>query len=273
MAIPVDSSQNAATPLPVWLLSAAEVCERALRKVGAFSINDEAADPDELDETLRWLDMIVAEITGTRRCYWLTPATVTFDWPNDGESSVVLADAMGADYPPTGILFPVRAWRIATTYDADTGIITNTTRNELELCRRSKYMEHSSIETWGDPDLLYIDRLNENQRAYTWPAWQAVTPPPDNPWRIAIDFQTYSRSVLGEQGGEQSGDVPHGFDQTWQLWMVTRLAAEIGDGPVKRLESSTIRDWRTLAQGYLSDLLYANKEKTNRRPVTRRYGG
>lgn len=259
MAIPVDSSQNAATPLPVWLLSAAEVCERALRKVGAFSINDEAADPDELDEALRWLDMIVAEITGTRRCYWLTPATVTFDWPA-AEESVVLADQMGADYPPTGILFPVRAWSVNVT--------SGLREAEIELCRRKTYEAKSDLTTAGSPEILFIDRLVENQRAYVWPV-----PSTDDLYQIALEFQTYSRSVLGEQGGEQAGDVPTGFDQTWQLWMVTRLAAEIGDGPVKRLESSTIRDWRALSDGYLSALLYHNREKNNRPFQTRRYGG
>ena len=260
MSIILDSSQNAATPLPVALLSAAEACERALRKIGAFSINDEAADNDEMEEALKWLDLIVAEVTGTRRCYWLTPATVTFDWPN-GESSVVLADAMGSGYPPTGILFPVRAWLV----DYETG----DRQTEIELCRRRKYEELSISTTAGSPEVLYIDRLIENQMAY-------VSPVPDNAdnlWKIALEFQTYSRSVLGEQGGEQAGDVPTGFDQTWQLWMVTRLSAEIGDGPVKRLESSTIRDWRALAEGYLSALLYHNREKNNRPFQTRRYGG
>ncbi|MFH1603694.1 MAG: hypothetical protein ABIH03_07285 [Pseudomonadota bacterium] len=260
MAIILDSAQYDPTPLPVRKLSAIEACERALRKIGAYAINDEAADPDEIEETLYWLDLIVAEVTGTRRCYWLTPATVTFDWP-DGESSVVLADQMGADYPPTGILFPVRAWLV----DYETG----DRQSEIELCRRRKYEELSISTTAGSPEVLYIDRLVENQKAY-------VSPVPDNAdnlWKIALEFQAYSRSVLGEQGGDQAGDVPTGFDQTWQLWMVTRLAAEIGDGPVKRLEASTIRDWRALSAGYLSDLLYTNREKNNRPYQTKRYGG
>lgn len=258
MAIILDSSQNAATPLPVALLSAAEACERALRKVRAFAINDDAADPVEMEETLSWFDMIISHLTGTRRCYWLTPGTVTFDWP-DGESSVVLADEMGADYPPTGILFPIRAWLV----DQETG----ERQREIELCRRAKYEELSISPSAGSPEVLYIDRLVENQMAY-------VNPVPDNAdnlWSIALEFQTYSRSVVGEQGGEQSGNVPHGFDQTWQLYLVTRLAAEIGDGPVLQLGALIIRDWRTLAAGYLSDLVgYTNREKNNRPYSSRR---
>ena len=259
MTIIVNSSQNAATPLAVATFSAAEICEMALRKVGAFAINDEAADQDELDETLKWLDLILAEVTGTRRCYWLTPATVTFDWPA-AENSVVLADQMGADYPPTGIMFPVRAWLVDTA--------TGLRQNELELCRRKTYEQKSNQATPGSPQILYVDRLVEDQLAYIWPV-----PSTDDLFQVALEFQAYNQSAIGTQGGAQAGDVPIGIQKEWQLFIVTRLAAEIGDGPVKRLEQSTIRDWRTMCDGYLSALIYSNKEKTNKRPVTRRYGG
>jgi hypothetical protein len=259
MAIIVNSSQNAATPLAVRTFSAAEICEMALRKIGAFAINDEAADQDEMDEALRWLDLILAEVTGTRRCYWLMPATVTFDWPG-AEESVVLADQMGADYPPTGVQFPVRAWSVNVT--------SGLRETELELCRRKTYEAKSDLTTAGSPEILFVDRLVENQKAYIWPV-----PATDDLYQVAIEFQTYNQSALGTQGGDQAGDVPIGVPKEWQLFVVTRLAAEVGDGPVKRLDTGTIRDWRTLADGYMSALIYANKEKTNRRPVTRRYGG
>lgn len=260
MAILLDSSQNAATPLPVRKLSAAEACEMALQKIGDFPTNDEEADPDSMQRALQWFDIIVAEVTGNRRCYWLTPETVTFSWPV-GESSVVLADAMGVDYPPLGILFPIRAWGVDTT--------TGTRQGEIELCRRAKFEAQPNPQTSGSPRLLFIDRLVENQKAHVSPI-----PSADNPRSIALEFQTYTRSVLGEQGGDQAGDISTGFDQTWNLFLVTRLAAELGDGPVKRLETQTIRDWRTLAEGLLSNLVtYQNREKNNRPVKTARYGG
>ena len=37
------------------LWKASGICERALRKIGAFSVNDTAADPEELAEALYWL--------------------------------------------------------------------------------------------------------------------------------------------------------------------------------------------------------------------------
>ncbi len=259
MTISVPATPYEPTPLPVRRLSAAEICAFALGKNGAFPTNDEAPDPDHMDRALGWLDMIVAELTGNRRCYWLSPATVTFDWP-EGEQSVVLADALGADAPPTGILFPVRAWAVDTT--------TGMRRHQIELCRRKKYERHGNLATVGNPQLLFIDRLIDNSLAYIWPV-----PSTTNPWRIALEFQVYARSVLGEQGGDQAGDVPVGFDATWNLYLVTRLAAETGDGPVVKLDQGTIRDWRKDAAELLSNLLYHNREKNSKPYRTKRYGG
>lgn len=259
MAVSVDSSANEATPLGVRFLSATELCERVLRKIRAFAINDDGADEDHMEETLKWLDIIVAEVTGNRRCYWLSPATVTFDWPGL-ERSVNLADQMGADYPPTGIQFPVRAWVV----DAATGL----RQREIELCRRRKYEDKTNLDTGGMPEILLIDRLVTNQLAYVWPV-----PAEDDLWQIALEFQAYSRSVLGEGGATDAGDVPHGFSQEWQLYLITRLAAEVGDGPVMRCDKTDVRDWREQADKLLVNLIYANREKTSRRPVTRRYGG
>lgn len=259
MAVTVDAAQNDAAPLGVRLLSASELSERALRKVRAFAINDEEPDPSHMAEALSWLDLIVGEVTGNRRCYWLTPDTVTFDWPGL-ERNVVLADQMGADYPSTGIQFPIRAWVV----DATTGL----RQGELELCRRSKYEAKTNLDTGGMPEILYIDRLVANQKAYTWPV-----PTADDLWQVALEFQRYTQSVLGADGSNQAGDVPHGFSQEWQLFLITRLAAEIGDGPVMRCAKADVKDWRDQAAQYLSNLLYANREKTSRRPVTRRYGG
>lgn len=266
MTISVNSSQNAATPLAAPPLSAIEICERALRKIQAYAINDEAADPDEVDESLQWLSLIIKEITGTRRCYWLTPETVTFDWPIN-EPSVVLADAMGKAYPPTGIQFPIRAWMVNNT--------TGLREREIPLVRRKEYERRIRHSTNGPPSMLFIDRLVERQTAYAWPV--PNTPDPSDPgapeWQIALEFQVYSRSVFGEQGGEQSGDVPHGFSTEWELFIVTRLAAEIGDGPVKSVDINRVKEWRALAAASLSELLYANREKNNRPFQTRRYGG
>ena len=61
---------------PGYTFSAYRVAEKALRKIGAFPITDSAADPLEMREALDWLTIIMAELAGRDRVFWLTPATL-----------------------------------------------------------------------------------------------------------------------------------------------------------------------------------------------------
>ena len=57
------------------LLTVTEICERALRKIGAYSINDTGADPVHLEEARYWLDMVLGHVSSRKRTWWLVPDT------------------------------------------------------------------------------------------------------------------------------------------------------------------------------------------------------
>lgn len=260
MAIVVDNDAGGSSPAPSELLSARGLGEKALEKIGAFTVNDEAADPVELDRTIEWLDLIVAEIAGTNRCHWLVPTTVRFEWP-DEESSDTLGNLMGSEYPPEGVLFPVHAWLVDT----------NGKRiRELKLVRRHEYEDHTDLEMEGQPEQLYIDRQTPDLKAHIWPV-----PAADTGWRVDLMVQKYARSMLGGvSGSADAGELQHGFSQEWQLFLITRLAAEIGDGPVRRLPMNEVNSMRTVAGGLLGRLeTYSNREKRSEPARTKRYGG
>jgi hypothetical protein len=46
----------------------------------------------------------------------------------------------------------------------------------------------------------------------------------------------------------------HNMLATYQLWCVTSLAAETGDGPVRKLDSSTVMRWKGEAAAMKMDL-------------------
>ena len=83
------------------LWKASGICERALRKIGAFSVNDTAADPEELSEALYWLDLAVAELAGTEQCQWLIPTTLSIALTAN-TPSYDLSTALGTGNPTDG---------------------------------------------------------------------------------------------------------------------------------------------------------------------------
>ncbi len=197
------------------LFSTTDICERALRKIGSFSINDSAADPEELQEAAYWLDMSVAEMVATERCTWLIPDTITLALTAD-TASYVLSTIMGTSYPTDGFLFVIEA------YLTDGG-----TDQPINIMRRREYEDISKKTAGGRPEGVYIDRLSAKteQKIYVYPV------PSDATLSLKLVIQKQSPDLSPRAG------VRHGFQVAWQRWLVLATAAEIGDGPVRRLPS------------------------------------
>lgn len=105
-------------------LQVAKVAELALGKIGAFTVNMLAPDPSEVMRSIEWLDIIVAELAGDNRCFWLTPAT-TVSVLSANVASYTLSTLLGVDYPADGILFPVAAYiRDSSGTDVEVDLIS-----------------------------------------------------------------------------------------------------------------------------------------------------
>lgn len=251
------ASQNPATPVGSLLFSAREIVEMSLQDIGAFSPNDEGADPEEMDRGLKRLELIVAEVAGTEDCWWLMPESVSFMLPANERVST-LEDLMGANYPSTGVLFPISA----VLTDADGQRVS-----DLELVRRWQYEEISNKNDTGQPELLYIDRLAAAVNVFVYRV------PTTDEYYVDMVVQTYHRSVIGAQGqSEQAGSLPHGFSAEWQLYLVNRLNTVIGAGPVRRCTAADITRWREAAETSFGKLVHSNREKRSEPSRTAPWG-
>ena len=115
-----------ATLSPTSLFTARELCELALRKVGAYSRNDASADPNDLVIALDFMELEISNLAGGDRAQWLVPETVEFALTAN-TASFVLETIAGAAFPDLKIAYPIEA-SVATgstlAYDAQTGNFT-----------------------------------------------------------------------------------------------------------------------------------------------------
>lgn len=237
------------------LWKASGICERALRKIGAFSVNDTAADPEELSEALYWLDLAVAELAGTEQCQWLIPTTLSIAL-SANTASYDLSAALGMANPTDGVLFPIEAW-IRDSSGNDTPI---------DIIRRRDFEDIEDKDKAGVTDRIYIDRLNEDQNVFVYPV-PAVTG-----YSIRLLCQTYAANMLSGSP-EGGGNIAHGFSAEWQRWLILQNAADIGSGPVRRLPPGEINDIRQQAAISRSALMaYSNREKVSQPRRTRAHG-
>lgn len=228
-------------------LRVVEIATKALELIGAFPSSMVAPDPDELRRTVEWMDMRVAELAGTQRMYFLTPATTTSTLTAD-TASYTLSTLMGTSYPSSGILFPVAA------YLRD----SNGTDIPIDIIVRSEYEEIEDKTLSGPPEKIYIDRLNASQQVYVWPV------PTDATYSLRLVFQVYPTTMTGGSPSS-AGNLAHGFAQEWQWYITNVLAATIGSGPVRRLPVNETDRFLRDAQVSLDRLTaYANTQKSSK---------
>lgn len=228
------------------LLTVREVCERALRKIGAFPTYDTAAEPEHLAEAMSWLDMLVGHVAAKERQYWLVPAALTVELET-GTADYLLADAVGPDAPEAGVQFPITA-----VYVDAAG-----RRRELPLWRRHEWDAREGEAAPGEPEALYIDR-SAAPRLY-------VHPEPDQDYTVELTVQTYVSDLT--RGNSERATT---FRSSWNLYLVTGLAAELAAGPITRLPDAEVRGMRLRARELLDDLLaYDAHEQANEPRLTR----
>ena len=222
--------------------SAREVAELSLRRIRAYSINDTAADPVELQVALEYLDMCVSFITETKRVNWLIDDTIEVDLSAD-TPSYTLADLLGTSNPTEGVVFTRGGW-------LDDG---NGVESPLTQVRRDEYESIQQKSTSGPPKVFYVDRTG-TPTIYFYPVPAVAT------YNARLMIQKAANDMRTTQGAV-NGNIAHGFSASWQLCLEQLTAAEIGDGPVCSLPGDRLQKWRSSGQKMLVALVnYQNRE-------------
>lgn len=234
-------------------LTARQICEGALRRIGAYSINDAAARPQDMDVALQLLDDLVGELSGTMECTWLLTSTLSLALEAD-TASYDLKTKLGTAWPAQGIEYVREAW-----IEDETG-----TRGPIEIATRTKFENQSPQDQTGQPCLLHFDRLVPLPTMRVWPV------PVDAAWTLKLVIQTLSPTVRG------TGPIPKA-DQTitstlpssWNRWAIHALAADCGSGPVRALQQARTSEYRAVAAQSKAELMaFQNREHETTPPIT-----
>lgn len=238
------------------VLTARQICERALGAIGAFPTSESAALPEHLRRAMEWLDMIMAHRAGVGRLFFLVPATISLTITN-GTGSYNLDTALGSELPVDKIQFPVRAWVQDSAGN----------RYPVEIVTKEKFEANYNADTTGRPEIIHIDRLPTSPILRTYP-----TPASDDTetWTLKLDVQTYAPNVApaGVTGNQPSGAILTKFRQAWQLWLVWELCHALGCGPIYTLPSSEREKYRKEADRCRIELeVYENQEHDTEPPI------
>jgi len=224
------------------LLTAKDLAVKALRKVGSFAPHDEGPDPDELAIALESLDMLVGQLAGSMRLWFLVPEEFTVPLTG-GTGSYNLRDVLGSAWPQDGIQFVISAWLQPPN---------GAQRRPLYLARREEYQAKELLTQAGDPCMIYVDR-RDPPTLKTWPV-------------LGADLTDYSIKIVGQQFSPDltlnQGAQAHGLPQAWQRWGTYACASDIGDGEVVKLSDGDLTRFDRKAEKAFLDLrTYSGTER------------
>ncbi len=233
-------------------LSKTEIIEMALRKVGAYSVYDDAADPDFVDEAERWLSGILSQFAATKRLVQKTLIDGrTIDLTSGQQEVDLTAGTPDTDeeapstnqVPPNGIV-DIRSARL---------IVDGIDQGALTLLRTGEWEGITDKSDTGRPSAgLYVIRGNHRPSLLLFPTPVFTT----GTWQIRCVFQEAFSPLVDDPDDEV--DIMEG----WQRMLVYRLAVDIGSGPIVNRTENELGPWRREYAAALKDLEnYANRER------------
>ena len=78
--------------------SARKLAEMSLQLVQEFALNDAGADGGAVERTLEWMDVNLAQLSGTERLLWLIPTTLEIPLTS-GTASYDIETVLGSAAP------------------------------------------------------------------------------------------------------------------------------------------------------------------------------
>ena len=243
------------------VLTAKDVCERALRMIGSFPITESAPDGEHLREAMSMLDLLLGETVGTERMFSRIDDTLSMTITN-GTQTYDLFTVLGSELPTDRIQFITQAY----LEDEDGN------RTPVEIVNRQVFEDVPDLAEVGPTTRIYFDRLNTSPTLSIFP-----TPDADDEteYTLKLVCQRYAPNVApgGVSGTTVSASVLHDMGQAWQRWMVFQLSHDLGCGAIVKLPESSLGRFKLTADEAKAKLdAFENRQHETTAPVCEPWG-
>ena len=153
---------------------------------------------------------------------------------------------------------------------ASIGQLTNYRRKPIPIVKRDEYMAVHDPARTGPPEMVYIDRLPDNQ-LYIFPTPETSDP---SSYILELDVQTYAPNVApaGVTGTQPQGEVLTKFRQAWQRFLVFQLSHDLGSGALGKIGEASLNRFGNVASTARARLeAFENREHDDVPPISAPY--
>jgi hypothetical protein len=225
--------------------SANTIVERALRTIGAFSINDEGPDPAHVEEAHFWLDMQVSQLAASVDCMWLIPASIPVGLQT-GLVEYRLDKFLGSNKPPNNEIQFIHQIHLRDDGGNDV---------PLDALTRAQYDSIPDKDEGGSPSHYYVRREGGFIYLLFWPVIQ------DDDHQAIVTHQMFSPDV-----SDADEQVALGLTAAWNLWAVYQLAVHLGNGAIHTVpDHESARHQAQAKEGMDALKAFENREQKRHR--------
>jgi hypothetical protein len=228
------------------LRTAAQIVEQSLRLIGIVSPYEEASDSSMINIGLDWFDMMKNNMIGTSGYKFFQPEDQSFS---------IQAD--------------IAEYDLNTLLDTDIQFITEASLYrdgrfvaKLPMLTRGQFAEYKDGQSYPEQRSIYIT-------TGMTPKLTLIPAITEDGFSIKIHGQTFSKDVV-----RTGGKVSHDFSESWELYLVYRLAAHLGGGVILTLPIDRLNDIRAESSRLYGNLIsYRSNDDQRNTPRRTTFAG
>lgn len=236
-------------------LSAKDIAEEALRKIGRFPSTQDQADAGDLKKSLRMLEIILQDRFGQGS---MTSAWGTVRVPLTASTQIYPLKNQQTDAAINGVQF---------VYAAELITIASGESCPIDVINEKKFFERDQ-NCVGRPCAVYINKGPDsaNELMLINPILGAEVA--DGTYEIYLQVQTFATTISQNGVGAKLINIR----PTYYLWAIKKLAYELGNGTLRQLPTAELN---RLQKDYMLDeakLDAFDGRENDSQPYTRPWG-
>lgn len=204
------------------LLSAKDICEQSLMKVGRFPTSQDQPNIIDLKRAFKMFELVLQSTFGE--------ASVTSAW---GTLQVPLVAGLTA-YPITELSTETYKEGVQFVYGAELITINGGSSRPIDVVTEEKFFKLNQTDV-GEPCEIYIDK-GESPIIHVHPTLGSEVA--DNTYQLLLQVQTFPTAISQQGVGARAGAL--NIRPPWYLWAITKLTYQLGTGTLRRLPEAEL---------------------------------
>lgn len=235
------------------ILSAKEIVEKSLQKIGRFPTTQAAANPVDLKRGLETLEIILQDYFGQGS---LASAKGTVQIPLLSSTPIYQLKYYENQLARSGVQF---------VYSAELLEVASGSRTPVDVINEEKFFLLNP-NTTGLPCAVYVNKGPDVSNTLVQIHPMLGSQVADGTYTLLMQVQTFATAITDNSGAQKLNIRP-----TLYLWAITKLAYQLGTGTIRRLPKQETDQFKIDYEEIESKISFDNVENDNQ-PYTEPWG-